>query len=124
MYKIKKDLNSDFASHNHQQGNSCVRQPHKGYYIGKMAQINSEYIFNQKEYKKKTMGYDIHTGEIKKRGKPADNQKEIFCFAGPEKEQTAEELIKDRKKKQQKKREAQNKKLYRERLKTKWDRAW
>jgi len=47
----------------------------------------------------------------------------IFAYT-PEKDKTPEQLIKERKKKQEKKREAQNKKFYRERLKTKWDRGW
>ena len=120
----KAHLNSDFASQNNWQGNIETRTPNKGYWIGKMAQTNSEYIFNQKDFKKNTKGYDPHTGEIKKRGRPADNQDEIFMFKGPEKEMSPQEIIKDRKKKQQKKREAQNKKHYRARLKTKWDRGW
>jgi len=120
----KAQLNSDFASQNNWQGNIETRTPNKGYWIGKMAQTNSEYIFNQKDFKKNTKGYDPHTGEIKKRGRPADNQEEIFMFKGPEKEMSPQEIIKDRQKKQQKKREALNKKQYRARLKTKWDRGW
>ena len=124
MYNVKRDLNEDFTSTNHQKGNIKRRLKNKGYYIGKMAQINSEYIFNQPQFKKNTKGYDEFTGEIKQRGRPADNQEDIFMFNGPEKDKTASELIKERKKKQQKKREATNKKLYRARLKTKWDRGW
>jgi hypothetical protein len=124
MRKIKAELNSDYSSINNAPSNINKRLKNKGYYIGKMAQINSEFIFNHPDMKKKTKGYDKMTGEIKKRGKPADNQDEIFMFKGPEKELTQLELIKDRKKKQAKKREAQNKKLYRQRLKTKWDRSW
>ena len=88
-----------------------------------MAQVNSEYIFNQKQFKKNTLGYDTITGEIKKRGKPADNQDDIFAWT-PEKDKSVQDVIKDRKQKQQKKSEAQNKKLYKERLRTKWDRTW
>ena len=122
LYTNKRDLNSDYNSLNNMKSNQWLtRDP--GYWIGKEAQINSEYIFNQPNFKKKTLGYDTDTGEIKKRGKPSDKQEDIFAFT-PEKEKTAQEIIKDRKKKQQQKTEAQNKKLYRQRLKTKWDRSW
>lgn len=94
-----------------------------GFWIGKEAQINSEFIFNQPDYKKNTLGYDKDTGEINKRGRPSDKPEDIFAFT-PEKDKTALEIIKDRKKKQEQKREAQNKKLYRARIKTKWDRSW
>ena len=120
---MKKELNTDYQSQNNAKNNIDIRQQNKGYFIGKMATVNSEYIFNQKQFKKNTKGYDTITGEIKKRGKPADNQDEIFAWK-PEPEKKVEDVIKDRKKKQQKKAEAQNKKLYRERLKTKWDRGW
>lgn len=119
----KKELNDDYQSHNHQKGNIALREPNKAYHIGKMAKVNSEYIFNQKDFKKKTKGYDTITGEIKKRGKPADNQNKIFAYK-PEPDKSAEQLIKERKKKQIKKMEANNKKLYKQRLKTKWDRGW
>jgi len=124
MYKVTKDLNCDFASHNHMRGNTNTRLPNKSFYIGKMATINSDFIFNHKDMKKETKGYDKETGEIDKRGKPADNQDEIFMFKGPEKEMSPADMIKDRKKKAQSKREAQNKTLYRKRIKTKWDRGW
>ena len=123
QYIKKRDLNDDFNSINNSKAHQYLtRDP--GYWIGKEAQINSEYIFNQPNYKKNTNGgYDKDTGELKKRGKPADKPEAIFAFT-PEKDKTAQELIKERKKKQQKKMEAYNKKLYRERLKTKWDRGW
>jgi len=120
---MKKELNTDYQSQNVGKHNIDLRQKDKGYFIGKMATINSEYIFNQKDFKKKTKGYDPITGEISKRGKPADDQSKIFAYT-PEKEKSVQDIIKDRKKKQQKKSEAQNKKLYRARLKTKWDRGW
>ena len=92
-------------------------------WLGKTAKVNSEFIFNNKNFKPHTKGYDHLTGEIEKRGKPADNQKKIF-LTKPEKELTQQELIAERRKKDAKKREAYNKKLYRDRLKTKWDRGW
>tara|TARA_R110001606_G_scaffold317031_1_gene463805 strand:+ start:100 stop:486 length:387 start_codon:yes stop_codon:yes gene_type:complete len=92
-------------------------------HLGNIAKVNSEFIFNNKNFKPNTKGYDHLTGEIEKRGKPADNQKKIF-LTKPEKDLTQQELIAERKKKDAKKREAQNKKLYRARLKTKWDRGW
>ncbi len=123
LYTNRAENNSDFQSINNAKSNQWLtRDP--GYWIGKEAQVNSEYIFNQPQYKKQTNGgYDEMTGEIKKRGKPSDKQEMIFAYT-PEKDKTPEQLIKERKKKQEKKREAQNKKFYRERLKTKWDRGW
>jgi hypothetical protein len=91
--------------------------------LGKISKVNSEFIFNNKELKKNTKGYDKLTGEIDKRGKPADNQQEIFVKK-PEPELTQAEKIKERDKKDAKKREALNKKLYKDRLATKWDRGW
>jgi len=123
LYTNKRELNSDFNSKNNHKANQWLtRDP--GYWIGKEAQVNSEYVFNQPDFKKETNGgYDKETGELKKRGKPSDKPEMIFQFK-PEKEKTAQEIIKDRKKKMIKKMEANNKKLYRERIKTKWDRSW
>jgi inosine/xanthosine triphosphate pyrophosphatase family protein len=92
-------------------------------YGNKRNQVNSDYIFKHPDYKKNTKGYDEITGEIDKRGRPADNQDEIFVKK-PEPDKTFAELQKDKKKSEAKKLEAYNKKLYRDRLKTKWDRGW
>ncbi len=119
---IRKDIRDDYSSRNNFQSNRMKTRV-QGFWIGDKQKVNSDFIFNHKDLKKKTKGYDKETGEIDKRGKPADNQKEIF-MKKPEKEKTAEQLIKERKKKQEKKRESQAKKLYRQRLKTKWDRSW
>jgi len=86
----------------------------------KLNVVNSDYIFNQKEFKKKTKGYDKITGEIEKRGKP--QQDEIFLWDG--KEPSEAEIKKKKKQLQYDKLEAYNKKLYKERLKSKWDRSW
>ncbi len=94
-----------------------------GYGNRKQQQVNSDYIFNHKDFKPKTKGYDRLTGEIEKRGKPADNQEEIF-LKKPEKDETFEQIKKKKEKNDAKKREALNKKLYKDRLKTKWDRGW
>ena len=93
-----------------------------GYHNTKQ-QVNSEFIFKQKDLKKKTKGYDLLTGEIEKRGRPADNQEKIFLKV-PEKDKTQAQVKKDKDKSDAKRREAYNKKLYRDRLKTKWDRSW
>ena len=85
--------------------------------------VNSDYVFKHPDYKKHTKGYDKLTGEIEKRGRPADNQDEIFVKK-PEKDKTFAEIKKDKEKNDAKRREALNKKLYRDRLKTKWDRGW
>ena len=86
-------------------------------------QVNSDYIFNHPQLKKNTKGYDELTGEIEKRGRPADNQKKIFLKT-PEKDKSFAEIKKDKDKNDAKRRQAYNKKLYRDRLKTKWDRGW
>mgnify|MGYP003153760152 CR=1 FL=1 len=84
-------------------------------------EINSDFIFNHKDMKPKTRGYDNITGEIKKRGKPKE---ETIFVKKPEDEPTEKEIKKERKEKEKKKLEAYNKKLYRDRLKQKWDRSW
>ena len=84
-------------------------------------EVNSDPIFTHKDYKKKTKGYDKITGEIEKRGKP---QEDAIFIKNPKDEPTPDEIAKMRKKKEKKKLEAYNKKLYRDRLKQKWDRAW
>jgi len=84
-------------------------------------EINSDFIFNHPDMKKKTKGYDKITGEINKRGKPKEEK--IFLKNG-EKEPTPEEMKKKRKQKEIKKLEALNTKLYRDRVKQKWDRSW
>jgi hypothetical protein len=89
----------------------------------KFRKVNSDYIFKHKDYKKHTKGYDKLTGEIEKRGRPADNQKEIF-LKKPEPEKTFAQIKKQKEKNDAKKREALNAKLYKQRLKTKWDRGW
>ena len=92
-------------------------------YANTQLQVNSDYIFNHPDMKKKTKGYDQLTGEIEKRGRPADNQDKIF-LKKPEKDKTFAEVKKDKDKNDAKRRQAYNKKLYRDRLKTKWDRGW
>ena len=94
-----------------------------GYANPKQQQVNSDPIFQHKDYRKHTLGYDKMTGEINKRGRPADNQNEIF-IKKPEKDKDFKQKKKEKDKNDAKKREAQNKKLYRDRLKTKWDRGW
>lgn len=119
---IRKSFQDDYSSPNNFQSNRMKTRV-QGFWIGSKQAVNSDYIFNHKDLKKKTKGYDKETGEIDKRGKPADNQKEIFMKV-PEKEKSAKDLIKESKKKAEKKRESQAKKFYRQRLKTKWDRSW
>ena len=80
-------------------------------------------IFTHKDMKKHTKGYDIITGEIEKRGRPADNQDKIFVKV-PEPDKSQDEIRKEKEKNDAKRREALNKKLYKDRLKTKWDRGW
>ena len=92
-------------------------------YDNNFLSVNSEFIFQQTDFKKNTKGYDALTGEIEKRGRPADNQDEIFLKV-PEKDKSFEEIKKEKMKSDAKKREALNKKLYKDRLKTKWDRGW
>lgn len=119
---IRKDIRDDYSSANNQKANQFKTRD-RGFWLGGKQKVNSDFIFNHKDLKKETKGYDSMTGEIKKRGKPADNQKEIF-MKKPEKEKSAQQIIKERKKKAEKKRESQAKKMYRDRLKTKWDRGW
>jgi hypothetical protein len=95
----------------------------RGFFTGSRQIVNSDPIFNHKDMKKKTKGYDIITGEIEKRGKPADNQEEIFVKK-PEKEKDFKQRKREKDKNDAKRREALNKKLYRDRLKTRWDRGW
>ena len=83
--------------------------------------VNSDMIFTHKDFKKHTKGYDEITGEIEKRGKPMEDK--IFLKNG-EKDPTPEEIRKKKKQLQKKKLESMNKKYYKERLRTKWDRAW
>jgi len=94
-----------------------------GYKNPKQQQVNSDPIFQHKDYLKYTKGYDAMTGEIEKRGRPADNQDKIFVKK-PEKDLSFAEIKKQKDKNDAKKREALNKKLYKDRLKTKWDRSW
>ncbi len=84
-------------------------------------EVNSDFIFTHPDMKKKTKGYDKITGEINKRGKPKE---EAIFLKKPEDEPTPQEVSKLRKKKEKMKLEAQNKKLYRDRVKQKWDRSW
>ena len=84
-------------------------------------EVNSDFIFTHKDFKPKTKGYDKITGEIEKRGKP---QEDAIFIKKPEDEPTEKEIKKERKEKEKKKLEAYNKKLYRDRLKQKWDRSW
>jgi hypothetical protein len=109
---------------------NCFHVPHSKQmdtralgYDNKALSVNSEFIFQQEDFKKKTKGYDALTVEIEKRGRPADNQEEIFIKV-PEKDKTFEQIKKEKMKSDAKKREALNKKLYKDRLKTKWDRGW
>ena len=87
----------------------------------RMCEVNSEMIFQHKDMKKHTKGYDQITGEIEKRGKPCE--KDIFLKNG-EKDPTPDEVRKQAKKIKAKRDEAFNKKLYKQRLSTKWDRSW
>jgi len=112
-----KDCSSFGVPHSQQQQTRVV-----GYDNNSLA-VNSDFVFNQKELKKNTKGYDRLTGEIEKRGRPADNQKEIF-LKKPEPDKSFAEIKKAKDKSDAKKREALNKKLYKDRLKTKWDRGW
>ena len=112
-----KDCGTFSTPHNRQQGTREV-----GYNNNRLA-VNSEFLFNHKDLKKNTKGYDRLTGEIDKRGRPADNQEEIFLKV-PEKDKSFDEIKKAKDKADSKKREALNKKLYKDRLKTKWDRGW
>ncbi len=88
----------------------------------KIRQVNSDFVFTHKDFKKNTKGYDKLTGEISKRGRPADDQS-IF-MKKPEADKTFQQLRAEKEKSDAKRREALNKKLYKERLKTKWDRGW
>jgi len=88
----------------------------------KIRQVNSDFVFTHKDFKKNTKGYDKLTGEISKRGRPADDQS-IF-MKKPEPDKTFQQLRAEKEKSDAKRREALNKKLYKERLKTKWDRGW
>jgi inosine/xanthosine triphosphate pyrophosphatase family protein len=99
-----------------------LRMRERGY-NNKQLQVNSDMIFTHKDMKKHTKGYDELTGEIEKRGRPADNQDKIFLKT-PEKDKSFAEIKKDKDKNDAKRRQAYNKKLYRDRLKTKWDRGW
>ena len=112
-----KDCASFAVPHSQQQNTRMV-----GYNNQQIA-VNSDFVFNHKDLKKNTKGYDRLTGEIEKRGRPADNQGEIF-IKKPEPDKTFAEIKKAKDKADAKKREALNKKLYKDRLKTKWDRGW
>lgn len=94
-----------------------------GFHNRKQQQVNSDPIFQHNDFRKYTKGYDALTGEIDKRGRPADNQGEIF-IKKPEKELTQQEKKKVKDKSDAKKRQALNKKLYKERIKNRWDRGW
>ena len=94
-----------------------------GFFTGSQQIVNSDFIFNHKDFKKKTKGYDKITGEIENRGKPADNQDEIFVKK-PEKEKDFKQIKKDKEKNDSKRREAQNKILYRASLKARYGRGW
>ena len=94
----------------------------RGYGNNKL-RVNSDMIFTHKDMKKHTKGYDIITGEIEKRGRPADNQDKIFVKV-PEPDKSQDEIRKEKEKNDAKKREALNKKLYKERIKNRWDRGW
>tara|TARA_R110002110_G_scaffold41429_4_gene131554 strand:- start:104 stop:466 length:363 start_codon:yes stop_codon:yes gene_type:complete len=83
--------------------------------------VNSDMIFTHKDLKKKTKGYDTITGEIEKRGKPCE--KDIF-IKSPKDEPSEEENKKAKKKLEADKLQSYNKKLYKQRLSTKWDRGW
>tara|TARA_R110002072_G_scaffold24198_6_gene82655 strand:+ start:3758 stop:4162 length:405 start_codon:yes stop_codon:yes gene_type:complete len=92
-------------------------------YANSKQRVNSDMVFNHPDMKKNTKGYDKLTGEIEKRGRPADNQDKIFVKK-PEPDKSQEQIKKEKDKNDAKRREALNKKLYRDRLKTKWDRGW
>ncbi len=92
-------------------------------YANSKQRVNSDMVFNHPDMKKKTKGYDQLTGEIEKRGRPADNQDKIFVKK-PEPDKSQEQIKREKDKNDAKRREALNKKLYRDRLKTKWDRGW
>mgnify|MGYP003662099896 CR=1 FL=1 len=94
-----------------------------GFHNPKQQQVNYDPIFQHKDYRKNTKGYDKLTGEIEKRGRPADNQEEIF-LKKPEPDKTFQQIKKIKDKNDAKKREALNKKLYKERTKNRWDRGW
>ncbi len=94
-----------------------------GFHNPKQQQVNYDPIFQHKDYRKNTKGYDKLTGEIEKRGRPADNQEEIF-LKKPEPDKTFQQIKKQKDKNDAKKREALNKKLYKERIKNRWDRGW
>jgi len=85
--------------------------------------VNSDMVFNHPDLKKNTKGYDKITGEIEQRGRPADNQDKIFVKK-PEPDKSQDQIRKEKEKNDAKRREALNKKLYKDRLKTKWDRGW
>jgi hypothetical protein len=112
-----KDQLTAFSHHNQHLKRAM------GFHNPKQQQVNSDPIFQHKDYRKNTKGYDKLTGEIEKRGRPADNQEEIF-LKKPEKDETFAQIKKTKMKNDAKKREALNKKLYKDRLKTKWDRGW
>jgi len=98
------------------------REPNGAWATGSnKMKVNSEMIFTHKDFKKNTKGYDKITGEIEKRGKPLEEK--IFLKDG-EDEPTPEEIRKKKKQLEKKKLESKNKKYYKERLRTKWDRAW
>lgn len=87
----------------------------------RMTQVNSDMIFNHKDMKKQTKGYDPITGEIEQRGKPLE---ENIFIKKPSDEPTDAELKKERKKLDAKKLQSKAQKLYKDRLSTKWDRGW
>lgn len=119
MYKKDKDTTSYQAFPHSQQ----YLRREIGFKNPKQQQVNRDPIFQHKDYRKYTKGYDSMTGEIEKRGRPADNQDKIFVKK-PEKDLTFAQIKKQKDKNDNKKREALNKKLYKDRLKTKWDRSW
>ena len=92
-------------------------------YANSKQRVNSDMVFNHPDMKKKTKGYDLLTGEIDQRGRPSDNQDKIFIKT-PEKDKDQAQIKKEKVKNDNKRREAYNKALYRDRLKTKWDRGW
>ena len=92
-------------------------------YANSKQRVNSDMVFNHPDMKKHTKGYDKITGEIEKRGRPADNQEKIFVKK-PEPDKSQDQIRKEKEKNDAKRREALNKKLYKDRLKTKWDRGW
>lgn len=119
---FRKEKHDDFSAQANQKTNQWKTRE-RGFWVGDKETVNSDFIFNHKDLKKKTKGYDKETGEIAKRGKPSDNPDEIF-LKKPEPDKDMKTIIKERKKKQEKKREAHSKALYKQRLKTKWDRTW